>query len=305
MIERHPITSQEEWLRLRRQDVTASVVGALFGVHPYQTPAGLWAEKTGVELPRRDTADMRRGRLLEGAIAEAVREERPKWTVTPARAYWRDGDTRLGATPDFFVRDTDRPAAGIGIMQGKTANQWEAERHWQDEPPFWIVLQALTEMMLLDAQWGVVALLIVDGRHFELRLFDVPRHPAAEARIVEAVREFWRNVEAGREPTIDYERDSRLIEWMHRAPPEQGRQVDLRGDNTIPELLDRHLSLVEWIKAAQKEQTTIDAEIKRKLGDAEIGIVNGYRVTWKLQHQEGYSVAARDQRVLRIKQIGA
>src|SRR4030095_11106389 len=108
MIERHPITSREEWLRHRQQDVTASVVGALFGVHPYQTPAGLWAEKTGVELPRRDTAEVRRGGLLEGAIAEAGREERPRWTIHPPREYLRNPDIRLGATPDFAVVDHDR-----------------------------------------------------------------------------------------------------------------------------------------------------------------------------------------------------
>ena len=46
-IERWAITSEAEWLEWRRNDVTASVVGALFGLHPYETVFGLYARATG------------------------------------------------------------------------------------------------------------------------------------------------------------------------------------------------------------------------------------------------------------------
>jgi predicted phage-related endonuclease len=300
-IERHDITSPEQWQALRRQDVTASIVGALFGLHPYQTPAGLWAEKTGMEMPRRDNVEMRRGRLLEGAVAQAVKEAFPRFSIVKAREYVRDPEVRLGATPDFYLIDEHRGIDRIGIMQAKTVNQWEFERSWTDRPPMWIVLQALTEMLLLDVAWGYVACLIVDGYNFELKMYEITRHPAAEERIIEAVKDFWRKVAAGAEPTIDYERDGGLIDLMHRQPY-LGATADLRGDNAIIELLDRHINLTAFIKDARTELDTIDAEIKHKLGDNEIGLVEGYKLTWKLQHQSGYSVAPRDQRVLRISQ---
>ena len=299
MIERHDIKSEEQWLQLRKQDVTASVVGALFGLHPYQTPAGLWAEKTGVEMPRRDTSEMRRGRLLEGAVAQAVKEAHPRWAIVKAREYLRDPDVRLGATPDFYLVDQTRGLDRIGCMQAKTTNQWEFERSWGDRPPMWVVLQLLTEMMLLECKWGYVACLIVDGFNFDLKLYEVLRHPAAEQRVVETVRKFWADIHAGREPQIDYERDGPLIDLMHRKP-QPGTEIDLRGDNEMPELLDRHRNLAAYIKSAKAELETVDAEIKHKIGDAEHALIEGWRVSWKLQHQSGYSVAARDQRVLRI-----
>lgn len=302
--EHHDLDSKTEaqWLELRRNDITASVVGALFGLHPYQTPAGLWAEKTGVEMPRRDTADMRRGRLLESAVAQAVKEKHPRWSIIKAREYLRAPAFRLGATPDYYVVDEQRGIDRVGVMQAKTVNQWEFDRHWEDGPPMWIRLQILTEMMLHGSNWGYVACLIVDGYSFDLKLYEQRRHPGAEQRIIDAVGAFWANVEAGREPQIDYERDGALIAQLHRSP-RRSSEKDFSGDNALPELLDRHLSLVEWIKAAKTELEAVDNEIKHKLGDAEYGLVPGFKLSWKLQHQSGYSVAARDQRVLRIAAI--
>ena len=96
-IERRAIVDREQWLDWRRQDVTASAIGALFRVHPYTTKLCLYAEKRGVEFPDEDNKVKRRGRWLEPAVAEAVRELRPDWTIEPPRCYLRDPELRLGA----------------------------------------------------------------------------------------------------------------------------------------------------------------------------------------------------------------
>jgi predicted phage-related endonuclease len=141
-IQRIPISSREQWLELRKQDVTASVIGALFGCHPYETPAGLWAIKTGVNIPDEDNAAMRRGRLLENAVGQAFMEQSPHWVVKKANVYLRDRTLRLGATPDFFATD---PESRRVVLQAKTVNPWEFKRSWTDrDAPFWITLQCLT-----------------------------------------------------------------------------------------------------------------------------------------------------------------
>src|SRR5262245_18769817 len=50
-IERIPITSREQWLELRKPDVTASVVGALFAAHPYMTALKLYLMHQGIDFP--------------------------------------------------------------------------------------------------------------------------------------------------------------------------------------------------------------------------------------------------------------
>jgi predicted phage-related endonuclease len=296
-IQRIKISDRESWLTLRKQDVTASVVGCLFGAHPHQTVFGLAAEKTGVEFPDEDTTAMRRGRLLEGAVAQAFLEENPGWRVKKADVYLRHTQLRLGATPDFFASD---PQGRRVTLQAKTIAPNEFRKRWTPEtPPLWISLQCLVESMLDNSDLGMVAALIVDGWHFELHTYEVPRHPAAEKRIKAAVEKFWADVAAGREPAVDYERDGPLLDMIF--PREvKDKVIDLRGDNMLPELLAQHEDNRAAIKRLKDQQEKIETEVKTKLRDGEAALVDGFKVTWREQHRKEYVVAAKSYRVLRI-----
>jgi putative phage-type endonuclease len=205
------ITSEAEWLAWRRQDVTASDVAALFGLHPYKTRLELWAEKSGVDLGKRETAVMRRGRIMEPAVAEAVRIERPSWELSPCRTYTRDDVIRIGATPDFDVVELRirRKIGSVyrsGLLQAKTvspsvfAEQWSAE-----SPPFWVVLQAQTELMLHPAaEFCAIAALIIDPWRFDVAIYETEPHKDSHAGIVRAVVDFWKAVDAGVQPAADF-----------------------------------------------------------------------------------------------------
>src|SRR5262245_55184118 len=77
-IERIKIDSKDQWLTLRKFDLTASVLGAIDGHDPYISPLRLYIEKRGIELPNKqsDSPVLRRGRLFENAVAAAVSEMR-------------------------------------------------------------------------------------------------------------------------------------------------------------------------------------------------------------------------------------
>ena len=109
-VDRIPITSREQWLELRKANVTASTVGALFGVHPWQTIAGLHAEKCGMELPGPDpeSAVIRRGNALETVVAAEVAKQQPEWRIRKNDLYLRDVHARIGATPDFWINGDPR-----------------------------------------------------------------------------------------------------------------------------------------------------------------------------------------------------
>jgi predicted phage-related endonuclease len=278
MIERLTFASREEWLALRKGDVTASTVAALFGLHPYETALGLYAAKTGVAMPDIDSKVLRRGRLLEGAVAEAVREERPWWAIAKANEYLRDAKIRLGATPDFYVYDENNRR---GVLQTKTVAPNAFRSSWTEEtPPTHVALQTATEMMLDNADFGVIAALVVDGWNFDLHLYDVPRNAGAEARIREAVTKFWDDVAAGRPPKTDYARDDRLMQIIYpRQVP--GKEIDLRGDNRALELLAQREAAMEQIKIAEAAKAEAETELREKIGDAEIAIVRGWKVSLK------------------------
>lgn len=296
-IERTLITSREQWLDLRKADITASTISCLFGLNPYTSPSQLFYEKLGrldAEVP--DSTALRRGRLLESAVAEAFAEQHIGWKITKARHYYRDVNRRLGATPDYLVVTPDGQRA---ILQCKTVNPASFRKWWTDQScPAWIMLQALTEAMLTKADFGLVAALVVDGYKFELVVYTVPRHEAAERRIQDAVAKFWDDAEHGKAPAIDYERDGALLAAMYPHHRE-GATIDLRADNAILGLLEEREKLKAGIATNEDKVKAIETEIRAKLTDNEIGLVNGWRLTLREQHRKEHMVKATSFRVLR------
>jgi predicted phage-related endonuclease len=299
MIERIEITSRDQWLNLRKPDVTASVVAALFGAHPYTSALKLYLTYSGIEFDQADDRVLRRGRLMEPAVALAVSEERADWKIEKCDSYYRDPELHLGATPDFFIHGDPR---GLGVLQTKTAAPHIFERDWEGGAtvPFWIQLQVLTEAMLTEAAFGAVAVLRVDAFDLALAIVEVPRHPAAEQRIKAAVAQFWEDVAAGREPDPDYGKDAELLKVI--APHEVvGTTVDLSGDNELPALLDQRAEIMTAMKGFEARKDEIETAIKFRMRDAEsvVGLPD-WNITWKTTHRAEYVMKAKDIRTLRI-----
>lgn len=302
-VQRIPITDRDQWLNLRKADVTASAVGALFGLHPYATAYGLFQEKNGLDLDEPDSGVLRRGRLLEGAVALCVEEQHPEWKVEKATEYFRDPDVRIGCTPDFFVHGDPR---GLGIIQAKTVAPVAFRNSWtEDGPPMWIALQAATEMMLTGATWGAVAALIVDPFKLDCMIYPIPKHDGVEQRIVDAVRQFWNDVEFGVEPKPDFKRDADLIASMF--PGEDGvlKTIELYDDNYLPELLHERAEEKARIKRAEERVKEIDAEVKFKIGDADIAKLADWTIShkhleYKAQPPKPAQPARKGTRSLRI-----
>lgn len=300
-IERIPITSREQWLKeLRPRDVTASVIAALFGAHPYTSALKLYLAHRGIEFT--DAGDdrvLRRGRLMEPAVALAVAELRPDWRIEKCNFYCRDTELRLGATPDFLIHGDPR---GLGVLQTKTAAPHIFERDWQNGAtvPFWVQLQALTEAMLVGAAFAAVGVLQVHAFDLVCSINEVPRHPGAEKRITDAVTQFWLDVEQGNEPDPDYGKDAELLKVI--APHEvAGKNVDLSGDNELPTLLDQHEQIAAALKGYQERKDEIETAIKFRMRDAErVTGVPDWSISWKSVLRKEYTVPAKEVRTLRI-----
>lgn len=292
MIETIPIDGRAEWLALRRRDLTASDVAAVAGVDPMRTPLRAYMEKLGLLPEGPESVIMRRGRWLEAATVEALRERYPEWDIRRAKVYLRDPDIRLGATPDAVATAPERD--GVGIIQCKAVARPEFKAKWADGPPLKFELQTLTEAMLAGAAWCILAVLIVDTYGAELEVFEVTRHAGAEDRIRALAVQFWANVEAGRMPAPDYAEDSDLIDAMH--PEVKRAWIDLAGDKRLPEQLNKRAFFVDVRDKAQLIIGRIDARVKHLMGDAEEGVLPGWKITWKEQERNGSRF-----RVLRVK----
>lgn len=299
-------SSREEWLGVRSRTIGGSEVAALFGVHPFMTTYSLWAEKAGkISQLTEETPPMRRGRHLESVAVKILREERPHWQVTanpvPGGKFYRDLGLGISCTPDAFATDPDRE--GFGIVQIKSVepsvfrSRWRAE-DGEVEPPLYVAVQAIQEAYLTGASWAVVAPLVI-GFGIDMPLLEVPLHVGLIESIKARASDFWGLVESGQAPDPDYGRDGEVIAKLFNA--DQGTEIDLSHDNHLPILIDEREILKAEIKERQVRCAEIETEFKAKIGDHAVAhLANGRRVTWKTQHQRGYSVEPSSFRVLRF-----
>ena len=291
---------RDDWLAMRRQDVTASQIAAVIGQHPYCSALELWAQKTGQIVTVADNAAMRRGRLLEPVAVKLTGEALQGCRIqyNDAQLYWRDEEARIGATPDVIVHNHED---GRGVIQLKNVEPGIYAKNWQSgEPPLWVALQALCEAKLTGAQWAAVGVLRV-GHGVEFNLMPVPLHQGAWDRLTAAVADFWRAVEAGVAPQPDYTRDGAIISSMY--PASNGAVIDLSGDNELAVALAEREEAKILAKGLDEQLDKLDAIIRHKVGAHETALAGDFRITIRTEERKAYSVPAGSRRPIRVKRI--
>lgn len=300
-------SGRTEWLELRKQDVTASVAGALWGIHPYTSAYKLWAEKTGrLSEDEIDSPAMRRGRMLEPVVAAMLREERPDWTIEYPlnNQYYRERGASIGCTPDSFATRPD--IEGMGTVQFKTVSDY-AWKEWQDPDtraivvPMWIVLQAMIEAYLTGAKWAAVAVMIV-GRGIELHVIDIPLGKESEAlidQLHEKVPEFWAQCASGQHPDIDWKQDAETVLDVYRDADEA--RIDLTGDRALDAMIEEFESEKAVAREASKRADVMKPQIIAALGNAASGLTDAFELNAPTTHRKAYEVKETSFRALRIK----
>jgi predicted phage-related endonuclease len=303
-IEKHPIKTRADWLRMRMQDVTASDLGSLLGMSPWKSAAQLYAEKTGKAPEQGETRVMRRGRREEPAIMKALQEERPTWTVKKPMTYFRDPALRMGCTPDCFAQDPDRDNTS-GIVQLKSVAKDVYIRGWcggdvesPPDVPIPYLLQTLCEAFLTGAPWASLGVWVRDAYTEDLVIIPVERDPVAESNICELVRQFWQDVEEGKAPPFDHKADAKVIEWFY--PKERGEEVEI-ADNQTAIIAAEYVEARELMKELEAKKTELSTALKEKLGDAPSArLSDGTKISWKMMTRPAHEVKEWSGRVLRV-----
>lgn len=301
--EKIEIESREQWLKLREQDVTASVIGALLGVHEYETAYSLYQKKAGlVPANGPDTAVLKRGRLMEPVALRLIQEQRPEWSCVAPNAYFREPAVRLGATPDLIAFDAERRR---GVIQIKTVaanviSKWRDYESSEFRPPLWIAVQAIVEAYLTESDWAAVAALVV-GHSLDLTIVPVPIHAGIIEKARYATLEFWQRIADGNPPPPHYGRDGEAIAKLWVGKENKDEEIDLTSDNVLPMLCAEHAEISKRIAIDEKRHKEIKAEILAKMGTAAVARFQGGRITAKTIHRKAYEVKASSYRSPRIK----
>jgi predicted phage-related endonuclease len=337
-VERLAVTDRATWLAARHQDMTASVAGTLFGVHPYTTLYRVWAEKTGRVAAQVENTSMRRGTMLEPICGELLQHVCPTWQVEyPIGAYWRDGAIRLGATPDAFATRPD--IDGQGVVQVKTIAE-DVFRGWLDPDtsdvilPDWIAVQTLVEAHLTASTWAAVAIVrlprgideLVEGLthsgcddvpgilralafawlHLgkaEVHVVEVPIHARLIKRIRQATVDFWAVTDAGESPPPDWSRDGDAVLNVFRDSEDQAAL--LADPAAFERLAARYAAARDEAKRAGDELTLLKPQIIAMLGNAERAETGRWAASAKTVHRKAYEVRASSSRPLNIRDKAA
>ena len=287
----------------RPRFLTASDIAAAAGVDEFRSALDLHLEKAGQRSPGGETPLMRRGRLMEGTAIEYLREELPGWKIERPRLFVVCREHRIGCTPDARLEDPEHPGelvnCQIKVVARPTYERWPIDHTGMAVPPMAYMLQTAMENMLLDARYGMLAVLVLSSFDAWLETFTVPRHDDAEAKILRIAADFWQRIERRQLPAVDYSRDAELVAELYPPDPRVETPLDLAGDNRIGELLESRERLKAAKRAAVAGLEANKAEIIAKLRGATYAVAPGWKITNKMQHTAGYTVAAKDGPVLR------
>jgi predicted phage-related endonuclease len=278
----HKITNREDWLRMRERNIGASDVGALFHADPHKTALRIWGEKRGeLAIDDADSAALRRGRILEPAVAEALREAHPEWIISPARQYVELTSLRLGATPDFYAwHSVDSHDAGDQpfLIQAKTVipEVWESD--WTPSPPAHYLLQIQAEMLVTGCWQAMLVPMVLDGREFPIYEYSFTRDTELGDAIEAQVTKFWKMVADGREPSIKAAQDGATLAKMF--PEGDGQVLALHGDGDFVSTCRAYRDAQAQIKTLQEAKEALGCKLMNKLRNHGKAEAQDFKVHW-------------------------
>lgn len=292
-LESFPITSRAAWLTMRKRDFTASDAGTLFNCHPQKTLLEVYAEKAGLDVDRGDTIAMRRGRLMQPAVRQALLDDHNLELVEPA-VYVRDSDARLGATPDYLIAGTLEPVEVKTVSPEVWADDWGSGAR----VPLHIQLQAVTQCHLLRAKRALVPVMVMN-RRLQLERFWIDHHKAAARKVVDAVRVFWEDFDAGKVPAPDFSIDAPTINEMFRHRAGTG-ELDWSSNSRMSNVVADFLKAQAAAKKTRDRVTALAAEIKMALGESTIARIGSTTVSWAPQTRAQTVAKASTYRSLKV-----
>lgn len=287
----HP-KNEQDWLSMRKKDVTSTEVAALFGCSPYLTAFELWHRKQGnMDVAIEQNERMKWGTRLQDSIAAGIAEDQD-WQIRRMTEYMRDTELKLGASFDFeFTIDSFRGILEVKNVDGLAFRDgWIVEGENVEAPPH-IEIQVQVQLALSGKKKAYIGALIGGNR-----VVLIEREPdfGVITQIKERVRDFWISVMGGIAPAPDFQQDAAFISKLY-GYAEPGSVVAAHGNPKILSLALQYKEAGAKEKAAKLSKDAAKAEILTLIGPAEKVMGDGFTISAGMigpkdvsYHAEGY-----------------
>ena len=261
--------NNEEWLTLRKTGIGGSDAGSICGVNPFGSPMKVYHDKTGSKIEELDNEAVRQGHDLEDYVAQRFMEA-AGLKVRRSNFMYRSVEN------PFMIADVDRLVIGEDAgLECKTAGAYNADK-WKDgNIPLHYIMQCYHYMAVTGKRTWYIAAVIL-GQQFTYR--KLVWDDELIAQLISVEKDFWENhVAAGVLPSPDGSDicSEVLNQYFHSA--RKGSTIRLEG---FDDRLRRRAEIMEQIDRLQKEQNSIEQEVKLYMQDNEYAASDSYRVSW-------------------------
>ena len=267
--------TKDDWLKLRRQGIGGSDVGAVCGLNKYKSAFELWVEK--LNLDEKDETDENEFTYWGNALEPVIRSEfmhRTGFTVSTVPAILQHSDLDYSfmlATIDGIVHTPE----GEYIFEAKTASAYLLD-DWTNGVPYSYQLQVQHYMAVTDLQGAYVACL-VGGNHFIHHFIE--RDNELIDMIIRLEKEFWDCVESNTPPEIDGSNAAK--EYINSLFPVSTNPESITLDDSCMKIIDNFEIYEAQEKIYKDLKEKCANELKLLIGENESATVADRVISWR------------------------
>jgi putative phage-type endonuclease len=263
--------NEQDWLELRKRDITSTESAALLGLSPYTTRFELYNQKMKGEKSNayRNEA-MLWGNLLQDTIANEY-ARREGWEIRRMDEYIRIEDLRIGSSFDYLAASGD-------ILEIKNVSERSYAQGWTDgRAPGHIECQVQHQLLVSGRDVCYIGALV--GGNRLAPLLKRGRNDELINDILRACSEFWTCVDQKNPPLPDLDKDyEAVIGTLQYAEP---NKVIPMGSE-LEDLCAEYESFSKRAKEIDTARDKLKARILTLLGDAERADGKKFTLTAKM-----------------------
>ena len=264
--------SHQDWLAMRKAGIGGSDCSAAVGLSRWKSPFQLWSEKSDRIVPTKAGQAAYWGSLLEPLLRAEVAKRMPEAEVRECPFFLRSKEhPYMLANLDGYVKNTD---ASFSILEIKTANAFAAVQDWQNGLPIEYYCQVMHYMAVTGMQSAYVAVLL-GGNTFEIQKID--RDEDMIQHIIQMEERFWYEFMLKDTPPEATAKDNEVLGQLY--PKSEEKAVEM--PTTARDILMDYKKACQDLALAKEAKEQAEAKLKMMLADAEVGIIDGYKISWK------------------------
>ena len=262
--------SHADWLRYRTMGIGGSDVSVIAGINPYKSAYQLWLEKTGQTEPAEIENEYTHfGTVLEPVIRREFMERTGLKVRQKHMLLQSEEHPFMLANLDGVVKVNGE----MCIFEAKTASAYKLDE-WQSGIPPEYMLQVQHYMAVTGMSSAYVAVLL-GGNQFEIQKID--RDEDMIQHIIQMEEHFWYEYMLKDTPPEATAKDNEILGQLY--PKSEEKAIEL--PTTARDILTDYEKACHDLALAKEAKEQAEAKLKMMLADAEVGIIDGYKISWK------------------------